>query len=143
MSGSAREAIDLTRVLCRLDELAASGCREFRLGAGAWPLKGFVVQLAASGAGAASTQAQAQVRAYLNRCPHRALPLNLLPDRFLSPDGSVIVCAMHGAIFEKRTGLCVAGPCPGAALRALPVRLVGGFVLLDESVDAARLLEQI
>jgi nitrite reductase/ring-hydroxylating ferredoxin subunit len=115
--------LDLTRVLCRLDELDATGCREFRLGSGAWPLQGFLVR------------AGADVRAYINRCAHLALPLNLLPDRFLTYDGSMILCTAHGAIFEKATGYCVAGPCAGASLAMVPVRIVADYVLLDDSVD--------
>jgi nitrite reductase/ring-hydroxylating ferredoxin subunit len=38
------------------------------------------------------------------------------------------MCAAHGAIFEIETGICVAGPCPGARLRPLPVRLSSGLV---------------
>ena len=115
--------IDLTRVLCRLDELGATGCREFRLGGGEWPLNGFLVR------------AGAEVHAYVNRCAHQALPLNLLPDRFLTHDGSMILCTAHGAIFEKATGYCVAGPCMGLSLERLAVRVVAGYVLLEESVD--------
>lgn len=115
--------IDLTRALCRLEELSATGCREFRLSGGEWPLKGFVVSV------------EGGVRAYVNRCPHRALSLNLLPDRFLSADGSVIVCCSHGAIFEKSTGLCVAGPCAGNALVRLPVEVAAGVVMLGAEVD--------
>lgn len=122
------DEIDLERVLCRVAELAGTGCREFRLGGGDWPLKGFVVSVADG------------VRAYVNRCPHRALSLNLLPDRFLSADGSVIVCCMHGAVFEKSTGLCVAGPCPGRALAPLKVATVAGVVMLDAEVDVAGLI---
>ena len=119
--------IDLTRVLCRLDDLVASGCREFRVGGGDWPLKGFVVQ--ASGG----------VRAYLNRCAHLALPLNYLPDRFLTHDGSMILCTAHGAIFEKSTGYCVSGPCAGASLVSLPISVVADCVLLADAVDVVAL----
>lgn len=119
--------IDLTRVLCALDELAATGCREFRLGGGEWPLRGFLVR------------AGAEVRAYVNRCAHQELPLNIRPDRFLTHDGSMIVCTAHGAIFEKATGYCVAGPCAGRSLAAVPVQVVSGYVLLDASVDPAAL----
>jgi nitrite reductase/ring-hydroxylating ferredoxin subunit len=121
------DEIDLERALCRVAELGATGCREFRLGGGDWPLKGFVVNVPGG------------VRAYVNRCPHRALSLNLLPDRFLSADGTVIVCCMHGAIFEKSSGLCVAGPCAGRALKALPVVVSAGIVMLAAEVDIAQL----
>ena len=109
--------IDLTRVVCSLRELAATGCREFRLPA-AESSKGFVVTV------------DGEVRAYVNRCAHLALPLNLLPDRFLTYDGSMILCTAHGAIFEKSTGYCVAGPCAGRSLTAVPVEAVDGYVLL-------------
>ena len=122
MSGA--EPIDVERVLCRRAELGANGCREFRLGSGPWPLRCFLIAVGD------------QVRAYVNRCAHQALPLNLLPDRFLTHDGSMILCTAHGAIYEKSTGYCVAGPCAGRSLESVPVRVVDGFVLLDDSVDA-------
>jgi nitrite reductase/ring-hydroxylating ferredoxin subunit len=116
--------IDLARVLFRRAELGHNGCREFHLGSGHWPLRCFAVAVGA------------EVRAYVNRCAHRALPLNLLPDRFLTYDASMILCTAHGAIFEKSTGYCVAGPCPGRSLISVPVRVVAGYVLLDDGVDA-------
>lgn len=116
--------IDLERVLCRLDDLQASGCREFRLGGGEWPLRGFVVRT------------RDGVRAYVNRCAHLRYPLNYAEDRFLSHDGSMIVCFVHGALFEKETGYCVAGPCAGLSLAPVPVRLEGDLVLLSDEVDA-------
>jgi len=126
----ASDEIDLERVLCRLADLEATGCREFRLGGGDWPLRGFVVSVAGG------------VRAYVNRCPHRALSLNLLPDTFLSRDRLVIVCCMHGAIFEKNSGLCVAGPCAGRALAQIPVVVVAGIVMLAEEVAVANLVQR-
>ena len=72
--------IDLTRVLGRLAELRPTGCREFRLGSGQWPLTGFMVRVGED------------VHAYVNRCAHQSLPLNYLPDRFLTHDGSMILC---------------------------------------------------
>jgi nitrite reductase/ring-hydroxylating ferredoxin subunit len=119
--------IDTTRVLCTLAQLEPTGCREFRLGSGEWPVKGFVVRVAGG------------ARAYLNRCAHLAYPLNYLPDRFLSHDGAVILCTAHGALYEKDSGLCISGPCAGAALVRLPVQIVAGYVLLDGAEDPAEL----
>ena len=124
------DEIDLERVLCRVAELEATGCREFRLGGGDWPLKGFVVRVGS------------ELRAYINRCPHQSLSLNLLPDRFLSADSSVIVCSMHGAIFEKSSGLCVAGPCMGRALAQIPVVVVARIVMLAEEEAVANLVQR-
>lgn len=120
--------IDLTRLLCRVSELQATGCREFRLGGGDWPLRGFVVRV------------NDGVRAYVNRCAHLALPLNYLPDRFFTHDGSHLMCYVHGAIFTKDTGLCIAGPCSGLSLAPVPVRVADDCVLLADAVDAAALV---
>lgn len=119
--------IDLTRVLCRVNELRATGCKEFRLGSGEWPLRGFLVQ------------AGNEVHGYVNRCAHQSLPLNYLPDRFLTYDGSMILCTAHGAIFEKSTGYCVSGPCAGRSLVRVAVQVVDDYVLLEESVDVQAL----
>ena len=118
--------LDLERVVCRLSELEG-GARGFTLGSGDWPLRGFVVRVGAT------------VRGYLNRCPHAGHPLDLLPQRFLTADGSLILCSSHGALFEKSTGLCVAGPCAGRALTPIALQVSCGFVLLDDSVDVEAL----
>lgn len=115
--------IDVTRALCRLDDLPANGCKEFRLGSGDWPLRGFVVRV------------KDGVRAYVNRCAHLSYPLNYTRDEFLTPDKSMIVCFVHGALFEKDTGYCVVGPCSGLSLASLPVRIESGWVMLSEEVD--------
>lgn len=116
--------VDLERVVCRVSDLDAQGARGFTIGAGDWPLRGFVVR------------AGAQIRGYVNDCPHAHHPLNLLPHRFLTADGSLIVCSSHGALFEKLTGVCVAGPCAGSCLRSIPLQMEAGFVLLAAGVDA-------
>lgn len=127
--GAPAGALDVERVVCRLSELEAHAARAFTIGAGDWPLRGFVVR------------AGAQLRAYVNRCPHAGHPLNLLPDRFFTPDGTLILCSSHGALFEKLTGLCVAGPCAGRSLTPVPLEVVSGFVMLADSVDVAALAE--
>lgn len=111
--------IDLARVICALKDLAEGECRGFRIGEGDWPLAGLIVRV------------QSEVRAYVNRCPHAGHPLDLIPDRFLTPDGALLLCHSHGALFDKRTGECIAGPCAGQALQPLPLQIEGGFVLLD------------
>jgi nitrite reductase/ring-hydroxylating ferredoxin subunit len=115
--------IDLTRVLCSLAELDATGSRGFSIGEGDWPLRGFIVK---------STKG---VAAYVNTCPHAGHPLNFRPDRFLTSDRSLILCASHGAVFTRDEGLCIAGPCPGQSLTPVPIEMVGEYVLLAEGVD--------
>ena len=121
---------DVARVVCRESELGLHGVHGFTIGAGDWPLRGLVVR------------AGAQLRGYVNRCPHAGHPLNLLPDRFLTPDGTLLLCSSHGALFEKLTGYCVAGPCAGRTLTPLPLEVREGFVMLADGVDTAALAEE-
>ncbi len=74
-----------------------------------------------------------RVHVYENRCPHRGVPLEWLPDQFLDISGSLIQCATHGALFLIDTGECVTGPCAGQALRALPSHEADGFVWLHRA----------
>ncbi|MGE7958408.1 Rieske (2Fe-2S) protein [Pseudomonas sp. NPDC089530] len=63
-----------------------------------------------------------QVYVYLNRCPHRGVNLEWRPDQFLDRSASLIQCATHGALFLIESGECVAGPCAGESLVAIPCR---------------------
>lgn len=115
-------------VLCRLDQIADGDTRGFVLGDGDWPLRGLLVR---SGDG---------VQGYLNQCPHAGHRLNFHPDRFLTPDGSLILCRSHGAVFDKRSGECVGGPCVGESLRRLPVGVVAGEVCTSAPLDTDALV---
>ena len=92
--------------LAKIDD---PGCREFSLGDGDWPFKGFVVRKGD------------EVFAYQNFCMHVGHPLNWMPDAFLTKDRSAIMCASHGAVYEIDTGLCFAGPCIGKVLHKVDV----------------------
>jgi nitrite reductase/ring-hydroxylating ferredoxin subunit len=70
---------------------------------------------------------------YLNRCPHRGLPLNWLPDRFLDASGTYIQCANHAALFDVMDGRCIAGPCAGDRLTPVELTVRGDEVWLDEA----------
>ncbi len=72
------------------------------------------------------------VRAWRNLCRHLAVPLDRTdPGCLTTPDGRHLVCGEHGALYRPDDGLCVAGPCLGARLRALPVVVCGGKAYLD------------
>jgi len=122
-----RAAFDVERVLCRFSDLEDPGARGFTIGTGDWPLRGLVVRVGD------------EVRGYVNHCPHAGHPLNLRPHRFLTPDDALILCSSHGALFDKLTGYCVAGPCAGRSLRPVPLTLEDGFVMLADGVDALAL----
>lgn len=73
-----------------------------------------------------------EVRAYENSCPHLRMPLEILADHFLDETRENLVCRTHGARFAIRDGTCISGPCQGAWLRAVPIRVVDGEVWLVE-----------
>jgi len=99
-----------------LVELADPGCREFTVGEGDWPFRGFVVRRGA------------QVQAYENHCAHAGHPLNWSPHRFLTGDGRAIVCASHGALYAIETGRCIGGPCKGGGLRPVGCEVRAGAI---------------
>lgn len=102
----------------RFCELPDPGCREFQIGTGDWPLRGFVVRRGD------------RVYAYQNYCMHAGHPLNYKPDSFLTRDGTRIICASHGALYEIDSGVCVAGPCPGKRLRVVAVEVREGQIFV-------------
>lgn len=103
---------DEERVLCRLDDIPDGGARGFPAAPG-----GLV--------GLFAVRRGAEVRVFLNSCPHLGLPLDSLPGRFRDAPGGPVVCGVHGALFDPEDGTCFAGPCAGDALEAVPVRLRG------------------
>jgi len=72
----------------------------------------------------------ADVKAWLNICPHAGRRLDWAPGRFLQAKNGDLVCAAHGATFETGAGTCIAGPCRGQSLRAVAVVVVDGAVRL-------------
>jgi len=70
---------------------------------------------------------------YVNSCPHLGLPLDFVPDRFLSADGNRIVCATHGAEFRIADGACLRGPCQGAALEPVLIQVTDGTVFVADT----------
>lgn len=71
-----------------------------------------------------------QVFAYLNSCPHTGGPLDWVPGQFLSLDKNNIQCATHDALFRLDDGYCVAGPCAGEKLKAVPVIIDAGKIII-------------
>jgi nitrite reductase/ring-hydroxylating ferredoxin subunit len=105
-------------------EIDDPGCREFQIGEGDWPFRGFVVRRGDN------------IYAYQNFCMHVGHPLNWKPNSFLTKDGGKIICASHGALYEIASGVCVAGPCPGKKLRAVEVTVRDGQVFVRGPVSA-------
>lgn len=114
--------IDVTRVLCALEEIAEGGARGFTVGEGGWPLHGVLVRV------------RGAVYAYRNHCPHAGHPLNLRPHQFLTADAALLLCSSHGAMFDKETGFCLAGPCLGKSLTPIGVKVERGYVILTQDL---------
>ncbi|HRO32452.1 MAG TPA: Rieske (2Fe-2S) protein [Brevundimonas sp.] len=102
--------------LCVESDIADPGARSFVLQIGEAFFHGFVVRK------------DGQVAGYIDRCPHAGYPLAVELDRYLTPDGSMILCSWHGAAFEPLTGKCIAGPCAGGRLTPWPVQVAGGVI---------------
>ena len=111
--------------LLGIEDIDDPGARGRQLGATDWPLELLLVRRGGA------------VWGYVNRCPHAGHQLNWLPDRFLTRDLGLIQCASHGAQFELETGLCVAGPCVGRALRSVSLRLQPDGIYINEQTVAA------
>ncbi len=102
-----------------LTELEDPGCREFTVGEGDWPFRGFVVRQGDD------------VFGYQNVCAHAGHPLNWSPHKFLTKDQSAIICASHGATYDIKTGVCIAGPASGRSLRAVEVAVRDGVIYVQ------------
>jgi nitrite reductase/ring-hydroxylating ferredoxin subunit len=108
--------------LCRLDEIADPGSRGFSV-----VIRGHAESIFLIRKGEA-------VFGYRNRCPHAGSPLDWMPDQFLNLDKDYIQCATHAALFRIEDGRCVAGPCRGDVLNALPLAVDKGEIFLDAEV---------
>ncbi len=112
--------------LCALADLPNPGARNFVLQIGERYFHGFVVRSGET------------VSGYVDRCPHMGLPLAQTLDDYLTPDGTLIACSWHGALFQSGDGLCVGGPCQGQRLTPWPVELAGGLVkTADQTSNSA------
>lgn len=100
-----------------LDLIADGAARNYVLQIGDKRFHGFVVRRGEA------------VFGYADRCPHQGLPLAQELDRYLTPDGDLIMCSWHGAVFSVEEGACVGGPCLGARLTSWPVEVREGRVV--------------
>ncbi|SIT51434.1 Ferredoxin subunit of nitrite reductase and ring-hydroxylating dioxygenase [Paraburkholderia piptadeniae] len=76
------------------------------------------------------------VWAYRNMCPHFSIPLNYEADTFWTYEAEHLMCAHHSAMFRFEDGVCVDGPCLGAALTRVPVRIEARMVVEEDADDS-------
>lgn len=103
--------------LCPLDDIHPGRARNFVIQTRNGRFHGFVVRGALG------------VHGYVDRCPHAGLPLAQTLDDYLTPDGRMIACSWHGALFRVDDGLCLGGPCAGQSLIAWPVEIAADWIV--------------
>jgi nitrite reductase/ring-hydroxylating ferredoxin subunit len=72
---------------------------------------------------------EGDIFAYVNECCHIPLSMDWMDNQFFSDDKRYLICANHGATYKPNTGECVWGPCFGASLVRIPVRIKEGRIL--------------
>lgn len=107
-------------VLCRTDDVAEGQAKSFIIGEGKDRRDIVVVRRAG------------KFHAYVNSCPHQAMPLETFPDKFLNEDGSLFICSTHGARFRVEDGFCIGGPCEGESMKRVAIDLVDDAIRVIE-----------
>jgi nitrite reductase/ring-hydroxylating ferredoxin subunit len=67
---------------------------------------------------------------YVNECAHLQVGLNLLDDFAVETNAHTILCQYHYATYRFADGYCVAGPCQGESLTAVPLTVRGGRIVI-------------
>lgn len=80
---------------------------------------------------------EGRVQGFLNRCAHVPVELDWQPGRFFDDTGRWLVCAVHGAVYDPASGLCVAGPCRHRRLKPIAVEEHQGTVYWYPSAELA------
>lgn len=72
-----------------------------------------------------------EIFGYVNICPHVGTPLNMDEGQFMEKSGRYLMCHTHGALFQLDDGLCVAGPCNGARLQSVLLKIEGKRIIIQ------------
>jgi nitrite reductase/ring-hydroxylating ferredoxin subunit len=111
------ESAIVRKALCRVEEIAEGGAFSAEIPSSTG---GFSLVL---------TRVDGKINAFHNECPHAGRRLDWAPGRFLV-EGRMLICAAHGASFVLDSGECIGGPCKGAGLRRVAVRVEDGEVVV-------------
>jgi nitrite reductase/ring-hydroxylating ferredoxin subunit len=83
--------------------------------------------------GAFLANVQGEFVAFVNRCVHLPITLDLDDNDFFTCDSSLFVCKTHGSVYEPRAGKCVGGPGQSKSLERLPLVVEDGAIYLQLS----------
>jgi len=109
----------VTHILCKTSEIEDPGSKSFEVKIKCKTQPIFVVHK------------NTEFFAYYNQCPHTGASLEWQEDQFLDLDKALIQCATHDALFIIDSGECIAGPCAGDQLQAIPTMIINGEIHLD------------
>ncbi|MBT8118448.1 MAG: Rieske (2Fe-2S) protein [Gammaproteobacteria bacterium] len=109
----------MTHILCKTSDIDDPGSKSFEVKINRKTRSIFVVHK------------NGEFFAYHNQCPHTGASLEWQEDQFLDLDKELIQCATHDALFMIDSGECIAGPCVGDVLQAIPVIINADNVELD------------
>ena len=80
----------------------------------------------------------AQVRAFVNRCPHFGVPLAAKQSLLISKPGNSLTCNVHYARFRWSDGVCESGECVGEGLMPVPLDVSADGQLYIGAADTGR-----
>ena len=75
------------------------------------------------------------IRWYIDSCPHTGVPLNWSLDELTTENSRLIICSIHGALFERGNGYCSFGSFEGDYLEPVPLEVRGGLVVIGNGLD--------
>ena len=101
----------MTHILCKTSDIEDPGS------------KGFDIKIKRKIQSIFVVHKDGEFFAYYNQCPHTGANLEWQEDQFLDLDKTLIQCATHDALFMINSGKCIAGPCHGDELQAIPLSI--------------------
>lgn len=105
------------RVVATTDEVTHGETKKFLLRCRGERVEGFLVGF------------EGGIYGYVNRCRHISLSLDWVDNQFFTEDRRYLMCANHGAMYEPTSGECQWGPCFGAFLQKVPLKISGRKIL--------------
>jgi nitrite reductase/ring-hydroxylating ferredoxin subunit len=106
-------------LLVRADELPPGGTKKFVIERNGEPTEAFLANF------------RGEFVAFINRCVHLPISLDLDDNDFFTCDGKFFVCKTHGSVYEPHGGKCIGGPGQGKSLERLPVVIEDGVIYLE------------
>jgi nitrite reductase/ring-hydroxylating ferredoxin subunit len=112
-------------IVARAEEIAPGQSRKFMLPIGGVDEECFVVNFGG------------ELHAYVNRCRHIPIAMDWVDNHFFEESGRYLICQTHGALFEPKTGECLAGPAGacGKFLFRVPLEVEKGIIYAQAPRD--------